>query len=218
MSVAVATTPASAQFFLKSKDLSDRPITAPEPGIGQPLPGATPQEWKAGLVWNLRAALNVAALQCQFEPTLLTVPNYNAMLTDHRDELKRSFDALTTYFNRVTTTKAAGQKALDQFATRTYSSFATVAAQYNFCETAALIGRAVIFAPRGTFGDVALERTRELQNSLSPWGEQAFPRFHRISIEMPRMIAECWDKNGEWVTKRCGNQFPPAPPQTLVSN
>ena len=31
------------------------------------------------MVWNLRAALNVAALQCQFGPTLLTLPNYNAI-------------------------------------------------------------------------------------------------------------------------------------------
>ena len=38
---------------------------------------------RAALVWNLRAALNVAALQCQFAPTLLTVDNYNAMLNDH---------------------------------------------------------------------------------------------------------------------------------------
>ncbi len=42
----------------------------------------------------MRAALNVAALQCQFEPMLTTVSNYNATLKDHEAELKGAFDTL----------------------------------------------------------------------------------------------------------------------------
>ena len=64
---------ASAQFFLQSRDFSGAAVTGEESDLGQALPGATSAEMRAALVWHMRAALNVAALQCQFEPTLLTV-------------------------------------------------------------------------------------------------------------------------------------------------
>lgn len=202
--------PAAAQFFMQAKDLSGAPVTGDEPGVVQPMPGATPEEIRAAVIWNMRAALNVAALQCQFEPTLLTVSNYNALLTDHKDELRRSWDTLGTYFTRRFKSAKAGAAALDQFGTRTYSSFATVSAQYNFCLTANAIGRDMIFAPRGSFGTIALQRMRELRNSLVPWGEQRFPRFIYPQVTLPRLDPVCW-KNGEWQRKKCGDQnFPPA--------
>lgn len=206
-----AAIPASAQFFLKSKDLSGGPVVGDEPGIGQPMPGATPVELRAGLVWNMRAALNVAALQCQFAPTLVTVSNYNAILSDHRDELKGSFDTLTKYFLRVNKPAKAGQAALDSFGTRTYSGFATVAAQYNFCETANAIGTDAAFQPRGKFYEVAQRRMRELRNSLVPWGDQAKTYTIQPRVSVPRIDPICWSKKGEWVDKKCGIQdWPPA--------
>ncbi|MBS0479262.1 MAG: hypothetical protein JSR79_08185, partial [Proteobacteria bacterium] len=120
-----SSTPASAQFFLKSYDFHGAPVTGLEPELGMAMPGATPAEIRAGLTWNLRAALNVAALQCDFAPTLLTVDNYNAMIKDHAGELKSAFDTLNAYFVRTNKTKAAGQSAFDRFGTRTYSTFAT---------------------------------------------------------------------------------------------
>jgi hypothetical protein len=207
----MAAAPASAQFFMKSKDLSGQAVRGDEPGIAQPLPGATDKEIKAGLVWTLRAALNVAALQCQFEPTLLTVDNYNAILADHRTELKESYDTLTAYFKRVNKTPKAGQTALDQFGTKTYSSFNAVASQYNFCQTSAAIGRASIYAPRGSFNAIAQERMRELRNSLTPWGEQQFPRAFHPEWRVPRLEKACWSKKGEWQAKKCGVLDFPAP-------
>ena len=205
---------ASAQFFLQSRDFSGAAVTGDESDLGQVLPGATQDEIRAALVWHMRAALNVAALQCQFEPTLLTVPNYNAMISDHSEELKNSFTTLTKYFARVNKASGvkAGQTALDQFGTRTYSSFATVAAQFGFCKTASSIGRDAVFAPRGHLFEVALARSRELRNSLIPWGEQRFPRYiGRDRATMPRLDAICWNKKGEWVQKKCGAQnWPPA--------
>ena len=210
--LAVAQT-ASAQFFLQSRDFSGAAVTGEESDLGQALPGATSAETRAALVWHMRAALNVAALQCQFEPTLLTVPNYNSILADHGEELKGAFDTLTKYFLRVNKAAGAkaGQTALDQFGTRTYSSFATVAAQYGFCQTAGSIGRDAVFTPRGHFFEVALARARELRNSLIPWGEQRFPRYiGRDSAAMPRLDVICWNKKGEWVLKKCGAQnWPP---------
>jgi hypothetical protein len=202
-----AATPASAQFFLVQKDMRDTAVRGNERGVGQELPGATEAEQRAALIWNMRAALNVAALQCQFEPTLLTQTNYNIILTNHADELKKSYDTLTKYFTRTTSTVKAGQTALDQFGTRTYSGFTTVAAQYGFCQTAAGIAHDAIFAPRGSFYKIAEDRTRELRNSLVPTGEQRYPRgilFARQAGALPRFDDICWDKKGYWIAKKCG--------------
>jgi hypothetical protein len=204
---AFAAAPASAQFFLVEKDMSGAAVRGHETGLGQELPGATEAEQRAALVWNMRAALNVAALQCQFEPTLMTQANYNVILMNHADELKKSYDVLTKYFTRTGKTVKAGQTALDQFGTRTYSSFTTVSAQYGFCQTAARIARDAIFAPRGSFYTIAEGRTRELRNSLIPTGEQRYPRgilFTRQAGTLPRFDEICWDKKGYWIAKKCG--------------
>lgn len=205
---ALIATPATAQFFMKSKDLRGERIRGDETGIGQMLPGATADEQRAAVVWNMRAALNVAALQCQFEPSLLTVQNYNAILADHKQELATSYTALTKYFERIAKTKKGGQTALDQFGTRTYSGFATVAAQYGFCTTTSSIGREALYTPRGGFGDVALSRMREVRNSLTPWGEQQFPRMevYLTPAYLPRFDKACWKKD-EFVVKKCGQPF-----------
>lgn len=199
-----AGTPASAQFFLKSFDFSGGPVTGLEPELGMTLPGATPAEIRAGLVWNLRAALNVAALQCDFEPSLLTVDHYNAMLHDHTAELKSAFDTLNGYFVRTNKTKAAGQTAFDKFGTRTYSAFATVSAQYNFCQTASTIGRELVFAPRGAMADVAVGYMRQMRNSLVPYGEQQFPRYVIVlAVALPDTDASCW-KRDVYTPANCG--------------
>ena len=210
---ALTTAPASAQFYLKSKTFSGQPVRGDEPGIGPAMPGATATEVRASLVWNMRAALNVAALQCQFEPTLLTVPNYNAMLVDHRAELKGAFDTLTKYFARTGKTKAAGQTALDQFGTRTYSSFVTVGGQLSFCQTAASIGRDAVFQPRGEFGTLAANRMAELRQTLvGSYGEQGLTRLGYEAPKLPRLDPVCWNKKGDWQTKKCGPATWPGAP------
>lgn len=205
--------PASAQFFIKPADLRGERVTGMEPGMtGPALPGATPEELRAALVWNLRAALNVAALQCQFEPTLMTLDNYNAILTDHSAELKSAYSTLEKYFLRTAkNNKKVGQTELDRFGTRVYSGFSTVSAQLTFCSTASSISHQALFTRRGRFGDLAHDRMRELRSSLAPWGEQAFPRsFNRppppLPASPPYSNEKCW-KRANYVVKRCG---PPA--------
>lgn len=198
--------PASAQFFLQPVDLSGPRVTGSEPGmVGQAFPDATSQELDAALVWNLRAALNVAALQCQFAPSLLTVENYNAMLTNHGDELDRAYKTLSGYFNRTASSKKEGQSKLDQFGTRVYSGFSTVGGQLSFCQTANEIGIDAQFAPRGGLKNLAEQRMHELRRSLLSWGDQRFR--NRFGWEIPRLIyfanEECWDE-GEYRTRRCG--------------
>ena len=209
--------PASAQFFMKPIDLSGERVTGAEPGItGPALPEATPEELRAALVWNLRAALNVAALQCQFEPTLLTLTNYNGILRDHNRELMTSYATLEKYFTRVAkNNKKTGQTELDRFGTRVYSGFSTVSAQLTFCSVASSIGQAALFKKPGELGELAQTRMRELRKSLVPWGEQ---QFHGLQLRpsatrqpMPPFANDqCW-KKGEYVVKKCGPVLvPPA--------
>ncbi len=214
--------PAAAQFFLQPHDFGNTTVRGDEPGMTVPLPGATPAEYKAALAWTLRSAINVAALQCQFEPTLHVVDTYNAILKDHDAEFDKDQATLQKYYartpgaGRATAGKGskAGQAGFDQFGTRTYSAFVAVASQLGFCQTAAAIGREALFAPRGTFGDLAERRMRRLRNSLTPAGEERFPYYLTLvsaPTPVPRLDEQCWNKKREWQDRKCGGQhWPPA--------
>lgn len=208
VSAATLSLPANAQFFFSSHDMTAPPLTGSEPNFATDFPKATSAEVRAALVWQMRAALNVAALQCQFEPTLLAVPNYNAVLFNHKDEIKKSYDTVTKYFIRVNKTPKAGQTAFDHFDTRNYSTFTAVDAQYGFCQTASRIAVRAAMAPRGEFYKVALEETGTLRNALVYWGDQRFPRHPLIATAkgVPNLDPRCWDKKGQWVDKACGPQ------------
>lgn len=192
----LAASPATAQLFWANPDVTGAPLVGYETGMGSPLPGATPAEQKAAITWNMRSGLNVAALQCGFEPTLRTLENYNAILTNHNAELTAAFTTLSNYFKRTSKTVKAGQTELDRFGTRTYSGFSTVLAQLNFCTTAGRIGRRGLFTPRGYFGIFASEHLRELRNGLKFAGEQQF-RFYPLTtsgVMLPSFDDKCWKK------------------------
>jgi hypothetical protein len=167
-------TDGEAQLFWKSPSFESGVVHGDEPGLAIALPGATSVEQDANLVWTTRAGLNVAALQCQFSPALMTTRNYNDLIAHHRTELADSYAVLQAYFKRVATTGASARAvadAFDRFNTRTYSSFSTVNAQLGFCQTAAHIGGQALLEPKGRFGILAHERLRELRSSLRPVGD-----------------------------------------------
>jgi hypothetical protein len=89
---------------------------------------------EAESVWRLRAALNVAALQCQFDPSLRAVDNYNDFLKTHKkplDEARRAME------------RRMGVNAFDRYNTRTYNSFTAINEQVAFCKTSSdVAGRA----------------------------------------------------------------------------
>lgn len=199
-----AAAPAKAQIFWQPPNFSGPPLAGYEPGMGVALPNATPSEQKAAIVWNMRSGLNVAALQCGFDPTLRTLQNYNALLNDHTVELANAFKVLDGYFKRTSKTKQAAQKALDSFGTKTYSGFSTVRAQLGFCTAAARVGRIALFTPKGRFVTMAEEHLRELRNSLNAQGEQQF-RFApppAYLARVPSLDERCWKKNR--YNTRCG--------------
>lgn len=194
MAVTVTVSSANAQIFIYPPDFSGPAVTGIEPGIGLPLPGANPDELRASLLWNLRAGLNVAALQCQFSPTLATVRNYNQLLRHQRVELDHTRLTLESYFKRIAGTN--GPRSFDQYTTRTYNSFSTLYAQLGFCHTAALIGRAALDTPKGELHKLATFRLRELRNSLTPAGDRLFS-ISNAPLSIAMMHVPCLDKSSQ---------------------
>lgn len=158
--IAVASEPAAALVTL----------VAPLPG-GFMVPrvvalrATTAAEAEANAVWNIRAALNVAALQCQFSQFLATVRNYNDFLKHHSDELVRAQKTLIAHFRRYDGARATN--SFDQYTTRTYNSYSTLDAQYKFCEAGGMVGREVLAVGKGRLGDEALRRNPEIRAALS---------------------------------------------------
>jgi hypothetical protein len=195
--------PAAAQMFMNPPNFKPGPIEGSDPLVGLPLPGATPAEYRAHLLWNLRAGLNVAALQCQFSPYLRTVGNYNSLLAHHSGELADAYTALNGYFKRVHGAKP-GQKKFDDYSTMTYNGFSTLQAQYGFCHVAADIAKEALTRPKGDLYVTAQARMRELRNSLVPAYDQITgynPRAIRLPV-MPELRPDCFDKKGR-LKKQC---------------
>ena len=166
---------ASAQLFLYDPPIPSGPIEPSDPLVGLPLPGATPAEYRAHLLWNLRSGLNVAALQCQFSPYLRTVDNYNAILAHHSRELAFAYQSLEGYFRRVH--GRTGPRRFDDYSTQTYNNFSTLQAQFGFCQTAARIAKEALARRKGELYQLAAARMRELRGSLTPFHDTfAFTR------------------------------------------
>lgn len=126
----------------------------------------TTAESEANAIWNLRAALNVAALQCQFSRYLATVKNYNDFLKQHSEELVQAQAVMLHHFQRYD--KGRAPNSFDQYTTRTYNSYTTLDAQYNFCDAAGLVGREVLTIPNNGLAKEAVRRNAEIRSALEP--------------------------------------------------
>jgi hypothetical protein len=196
--------PANAQLFWQSPDFRGPPLVPGDTDVGIVLPGATLAEERANWAWQLRAALNVAKLQCKFDPTLQASDMYDGVSINHLTEFNNAYQTLRRYFERVSKTPRAAQQALDQYGTKTYSGYSTVRSQLEFCQTATRVGKAANFAARGSFTLFAAERLREVRNALSPRGEQFFrPTRFAFTSTMPSFDRACWDRRNRYVA-RCG--------------
>lgn len=146
-----------------------------------------PRDEAADQLWRLRAALNVAALQCQFSPFLGTVHLYNNILRQHDGELKKAYQHLSRHYQRA----PQGLGAFDRYNTRTYNGFATFDAQEQFCDTAALVGREALRQPLGQFSSFAPSALARLQASLTPAATTAWrPAVNRSYLLLPD-ISKC---------------------------
>jgi hypothetical protein len=205
LALAAAAAPASAQVMLYDPQIATGPMEPNDPLVGLPLPGATPAEYRAHLLWNLRAGLNVAALQCQFSPYLRTVGNYNSLLAHHSGELADAYTALNGYFKRVQGNAAKGQKAFDDYTTITYNGWSTLQAQLGFCQTASDIAKEALLRPKGQLHVTATARMRELRSSLTPSYDRLliYNPYNIRQPVMPVLDPTCYDKKDR-LRKRCG--------------
>jgi hypothetical protein len=197
----IAASAAPAQTFISPPDFS-APLTQPgDAQVGLPLPGATPTEQRSAMVWNLRAAMNVAALQCQFSPTLMTVSNYNQLLRNADRELAAAHDALQGYFARTVGKGKAGATAFDQYSTKTYNGFSTLYGQLGFCDTTAKGGRDAIGRPKGELYKAAAEWLGPIRKSLLPASDKIFAvGYSTLSVQ--RFTNPCVTAKGK-VIKKC---------------
>lgn len=197
--------PAPAQLYISQPNLRAATIEPGDPLVGLPLPGATAAEHRANLLWNLRAGLNVAALQCQFSDYLRAVPNYNGLLAHHSAELAAAYTTLNNYFKRVHGA-AKGQKAFDDYSTITYNNWSTLQAQMIFCQTATNIAKSALATPKGQLLQLAQNRMRELRNALVPAYDPR-PAYRPYLIRFRDMSLapgpECYSKKGV-LRRACG--------------
>lgn len=172
---ALAATKPAAKSATKT---TDKPaVAAPVSAVPARVPGSymvpkavvmrqmTPAEAEANAIWNIRAALNVAALQCQYSKYLATTPNYNAFLKHHAEEMSKAQATLIAHFKRFDGAKASS--AFDTYLTKTYNSYSTLDAQYQFCEAAGVVGRKVLVIPKGKLGVEAVQHMPEIRAAFA---------------------------------------------------
>ena len=140
--------------------------------------GLTP----AQTTWNLRSALNVAALNCQDLKYTGLVDNYGAFLKRNAKELSATNRALQSEFRqRYGSTYRDVQ---DSYMTQVYNYFALPPAQDAFCDVAfAISNEALTVEPSqlDLFASTALPRI-----------ENAFEDFFR-AYEQYRVNLAAWD-------------------------
>ncbi|MBV9931776.1 MAG: hypothetical protein JO013_12640 [Alphaproteobacteria bacterium] len=209
---AVAPAPAAGQLFFYNPEIRTGPVEPSDPIVGEPLPGATPAEQRANLLWNLRAAMNVAALQCQpAAPVhgapapndyMRAAPNYNGFIAHHAGELAAAYQVLGKYFLRTNGPKGAA--LFDQYSTRTYNGFSTTSV-YGFCQVATADLKSGLRVPKGQLVPFAVAHMRELRSSLAPAADRPLvynPYLVQLA-PLPNLAEQCWNGSDELLVQ-CG--------------
>ena len=112
-------------------------------------------------LWNMRSALNVAALGCRgAEDAVLTV-NYNTLLRTRRAALAAALKAVEARFRAEQGPK--WQDAQDRHMTRVYNFFAAPPAQQQFCAIAAAVSEEVKAVPVAELPAYAATALRRLE-------------------------------------------------------
>jgi hypothetical protein len=99
------------------------------------------------LVWHLRSAWNVAALNClapEYEPIL---EGYRGFLTKNARSLKATNDRIEAEYAKKHKTKRAAYVARDGTVTQVYNFFALPAARAGFCRAALDMSNRALAAP-----------------------------------------------------------------------
>lgn len=199
---ALAAAPATSQIFFYPPQHEGAPVTGAEPGLFVPsMPDAQPADTRANLIWNLRSALNVAALNCQYWPTVDSVDNYNDLLLHHTAELAEAYEGLKGYFRR--TQGNQWQSRMDEHTTSMYQSYVLVGAQRSFCHAAAETARDALSRPKGQLHVTAETRMRQMRNSLTSYADATLLPNQPVPLPaLPRLDDACW-RGSAYDTRRC---------------
>jgi hypothetical protein len=176
---------------------AQRGFMIPKPVEMRPFVGA---EQGSHNVWSLRAALNVAALQCQFSPYFASVWNYNQLLKHHSAELEKSRLGVIAHFKRLDGARAP--KSFDQYNTRVYNSFSTLDAQMAFCTKASQLGKQALMLKKGDLATFANTQLAALRTSLTPFADPLMQINVAVLPYPPRFGDACIDDRGRR-KKRC---------------
>ena len=136
----------------------------------------------AQTTWNMRSALNVAALNCLDPKYTGLVENYGAMLKNNARELSATNRALQSEFRQ----RYGGtyRDVQDSYMTQVYNYFALPPAKGAFCDVAFAVSQEVLTVPRGDLEVFAA--------SALPRIEGAFENFFR-AYEQYRIDLQAWD-------------------------
>ena len=132
--------------------------------------------------WNLRSALNVAALNCPEPMRTSIVDNYGAFLKRNARQLSATNRALQSEFRQKY--GATYRDVQDSYMTQVYNYFALPPALKNFCDVSYSVSQEVLLAEPNTldsFAAVALPRI-----------ESVFNDFYR-AYEQYRVDLAAWD-------------------------
>lgn len=200
---------AGAQVFYAPPVFDSRPVQRLDAHFDPALPGATPEEERAALVWSLRQGLLLGALQCHAPyPALLTTDSYNGVLMNHSAELARAHHGLQGYFARTVKGAKPAQAAFDLAVTRMTARYATGQGKAAFYQVAGAIGRRALLVPPGQLATFATAHLGELRASLAGGRDRAFPMpmsaALRPHLPPPSMARRCWSAKNRYNVKACG--------------
>ncbi len=133
-------------------------------------------------VWNMRSALNVAALNCLDSRYSSVLTGYKLLLDRHKKGLAAANKDVTSEFR--SRYGATGRTAQDQYMTQVYNYFALPPAQHEFCVTATRIADEL---PLVAAADLESFSVRSLQSF-----EAVFEDFYRSYERYQSDLAQ-WD-------------------------
>lgn len=98
-------------------------------------------------VWQLRAALNAAALSCRLAGDRIVAASYNRLLNHHREALAAAYAAEQDRYRRAH--GARWQSVQDTEMTRLYNRYGNFGQSPRFCATAAAVSDAALATAAG---------------------------------------------------------------------
>ena len=127
------------------------------------------------------------------------------MLVDQREDLTAAYKVLTGYFQRIVGpgAKKAGNKAFDDYNTKSYNGWSTLYGQRTFCNMAAELGKQLAFAPKGGMLAFAQANMRAFRNSLAYAGDPLLGTraLYFPPVYIPDYPPSCFAKNGDLKAK-----------------